>query len=122
MGTAVGSAGAVLAWRVRQRCLLRSLHVRVWGPTERGGLVYPCLIPLLTQSLTTGGVLVAHSRSGLHLLLDLFPVASCVTVSSPQSTEGTGTAHGLELNSNPSDVSLANSVIFREEGEGVERK
>lgn len=56
------------------------------GPSRKSGLSTPgSLCPLFTQTLSTGGVLVAPSRSGFHPLLDLFPAVSCVTVSSLQS-------------------------------------
>lgn len=71
---------------------------------------------------------MTHSRSGFHPLLDLFPVVSCVIISSPLSRTqglhraGASTPHGLELNKNPSYISSQLTVVFREEGKGVERK
>lgn len=54
------------------------------GPAEMSGVVYPWLSQsTVTQTLTPGGGLVTPSRSGFHPLLDLFPVVSCVIVSSP---------------------------------------
>lgn len=53
------------------------------GPGDGSGVVHSWLS---LSTVCSGGVLVAHSRSGFHSLWDLCSVVSCVIVLSPQTT------------------------------------
>lgn len=99
------------------------------GPAETSGVVYPWLsqstvYPNPDPRRGPGDTLQVWVPSPLRSVPSGF-LCDCLISPEPNKglhRAGAGTPHGLELNKNPSYVSSQLTIVFREEGKGVERK